>query len=109
MSQILNINAPQFETEVLKSPVPVLVDFWAPWCAPCQMMGPVLEEVAKSLGDKAKIVKIDVDHQENGALAQQYRIMSIPNMKVFKGGTVVEEFIGMRSGADLMSGIEKHV
>ncbi len=108
MSQVLNITASQFEKEVLKSSVPVLVDFWAPWCVPCQMMGPVLDEVARDFDGKAKVIKVDVDSQENIALAQQFRIMSIPNMKIFKGGAVVEDFVGMRSKSDLASGIERH-
>jgi len=86
----------QFEAEVLKSTVPVLVDFWAPWCGPCLMMAPVLEKIAEELAGKAKIVKVDTDNAENMSIAMEYRIMSIPNMKIFKNGELVKEIIGVR-------------
>ena len=103
----MNISAEQFEKEVIQSKVPVLVDFWAPWCRPCQMMGPILDEVAKELGGKAKIIKIDVDDSQNVALAQMFQIMSIPSMKIFKAGNVVEEYVGMRSKEQLVEGLKK--
>lgn len=84
-----------FESEVLKSEVPVLVDFWAPWCGPCQMMGPIVDELAKEMGSAAKVGKLNVD--ENNQAASQYGIMSIPALKVFKGGQVVKEFVGVQS------------
>src|SRR3989339_1882856 len=84
-----------FESEVIKSDKSVLVDFWAPWCGPCQVMGPIVEELATEMGDKVKIGKLDVD--ENGATAQKYGIMSIPSLKIFKGGIVVKEFTGVQN------------
>ena len=108
MSKVLNINADQFESEVIQSKVPVLVDFWAPWCRPCQLMGPILDEVAKELGENAKIIKIDVDDQQNIDLAQMFQIMSIPSMKIFKAGNVVEEYVGMRSKEQLVEGLKKN-
>lgn len=84
-----------FEAEVLKSEKKVLVDFWAPWCGPCQMMGPVIEDLAKEVGDKAVVGKLNVD--ENPERAQEYGIMSIPTIKVFEGGKVVKEFTGVQS------------
>jgi thioredoxin 1 len=81
-----------FEQEVLKSDKVVLVDFWAPWCGPCQMMGPVVEELAKEFGDKAKIGKCNVD--ENNESSEKFSIMSIPAIKIFKEGKVVKDFIG---------------
>jgi len=88
-----------FEEEVLKSDKPVLVDFFAPWCGPCQMMMPVVEDLAKEVGDTAKIGKINVD--ESPETAGKYGIMSIPAIKVFKGGEVVKEMTGVQSLDDL--------
>lgn len=94
-----------FEQEVLKSSVPVLVDFWAPWCGPCQVMGPIIEDLAKETGDKFKIGKINVD--EHSQTAQKFGIMSIPALKIFKGGQVVKEFVGVQSKDALKEALEK--
>ena len=83
-----------FEAEVLKSDVPVLVDFWAPWCGPCQMMAPILEELAKEYeGKKIKIGSLNVD--ENMDVAGKYEVMSVPAFLVFKGGAPVDRIVGM--------------
>jgi thioredoxin 1 len=97
MSQALDVNKNNFEAEVLKSEIPVLVDFWAPWCGPCRMMAPILDDLAIELAGKIKIVKLNTEEADNQDLAIQYEIQSIPNMKLFKNGEVVGEFIGMRS------------
>jgi len=81
-----------FETEVLQSKEPVVVDFWAEWCGPCKMIAPALEEIAGSLGDKVKIVKLNVD--ENPGTAQKYGIMSIPTLMLFKGGQLASRQVG---------------
>lgn len=96
-----------FDQEVLKSDIPVVVDFWAPWCGPCQMMGPIIEQLAKDVDGKAKIGKLNVD--ENGEMAQKYGIMSIPAIKIFKGGEIVKEFVGVQSIDGLKQALEELV
>lgn len=81
-----------FQSEVLKSDLPVLVDFWAPWCGPCRMVAPVVEEIANELNGKLKVVKVNTD--ENGGVASQYGIMSIPTLGIFKNGKLVDAVIG---------------
>lgn len=94
-----------FETDVLKSATPVLVDFWAVWCGPCQVQGPIVEEVATALGDKAKVLKLNVD--ENPMYAQKFGIMSIPTLMIFNNGSVVKQFIGVTSKESLVGELNK--
>jgi len=94
-----------FDQEVLKSEKPALVDFWAPWCGPCQVMGPIIEELAKEMGDRFRIGKINVD--EHPDTASKFGIMSIPAIKIFKGGQVVKEFVGVQSKDALKDALEK--
>ena len=110
MSQVLNITGEQeFSQEVLQSETPVLVDFWAPWCGPCRMMAPVLDQLAQELGDKIKIAKVDVENPENQALAMHYRIQSIPNMKLFKNNEMIQDFIGLRAANDFKKELEQYL
>jgi thioredoxin 1 len=102
---VIEFTDQNFDQEVLKSEKPALVDFWAPWCGPCQVMGPIIEELAKEMGDKFKIGKINVD--ENSETAQKFGIMSIPALKIFKGGQVVKEFVGVQNIDALKDALEK--
>lgn len=96
MSHVVELNGQNFTQEVLESTVPVLVDFWAPWCGPCRMMAPVLEEVAEAYKGSLKVAKLNVDDSANQELAMQFRIQGIPNMQIFKAGKVVKELVGFR-------------
>ncbi len=100
MSSAQDVSSAQFQAEVLEAGVPVIVDFWAPWCGPCRMVGPELEKLAGRVGDAAKFVKVNVD--ENQELAVQYGVMSIPTIIKFEGGAVVKQIVGAR-GADAMA------
>lgn len=103
----INLTARDFEGEVVKSNVPVLVDFWAPWCGPCQMVGPVIAEIAEEYAGKAKICKVNVD--EAGELAAQNAVVSIPTVIVFKDGKPVERVVGAHSFDDYADLIEKYI
>ena len=96
-----------FTKEVLDSKLPVLVDFWAPWCGPCRMMAPIIEELASELDGKMKVGKMNVD--ENGTTASQFNIMSIPTLLVFKNGVVAEQLVGGMAKEALKDRLEKHL
>ena len=90
-----------FETEVLKSDIPVLVDFWATWCGPCMMLSPVIEEVAKELEGKVKIGKVNVDEQNE--LAMQFRVASIPTLLLFKNGELAKTAVGFMPKNEILA------
>ena len=92
MSEIMEFNEGNFENEVRKSDIPVMIDFWAAWCGPCRMIAPFVEEASKTYNGKLKVGKIDVDN--NQRIASQYAIMSIPAVLFFKNGEVVDQVIG---------------
>ena len=104
-ADVLKITDANFDSEVTKSALPVLVDFWAEWCGPCRLMGPILDELAPTYKGKLKIGKLNVDENQNapGTLG----IMNIPTMIVFKGGKEAERFIGSMSKNDLQKKIDK--
>ena len=109
MSNALELKKDNFAAEVLQSDKPVLVDFWAPWCTPCRMMAPILDELAVEMAGVVKIAKLNTEDGDNNILAAEYQIQSIPNMKLFKGGKVVAEFIGLRDKDGLRADIEAHI
>lgn len=95
----LKITRENFGNEVMKSNIPVLIDFWAPWCGPCRMMGPIIEQLAEEYEGKAKVGKVNVD--EEGELAQAFGVMSIPTIVLVKDGKVVKQAVGARPKAEV--------
>jgi len=102
----VHVTDQDFQTEVLDYKGLVLVDFWAPWCGPCMMLGPVIEELAEEVKDKAKVCKMNVD--ESMEFPQKYGIMSIPTILLFKDGEIVESMIGLQPKSAFVEVIEKH-
>jgi thioredoxin 1 len=107
MSNAAAVTDQSFETEVLKSSVPVLVDFWAAWCGPCKMIAPTLDEIAREHAGKLKVVKVDVD--ENPEVSFRYGIHSIPALLLFKGGQPVAQMVGAMPKGMLLTRITPHL
>ncbi len=104
---MVEVTDSNFQTEVLKSEKPVLLDFWAEWCGPCKMIAPVVEELAKEFDGKLKVGKVDVD--SNQQTSMQYGIRSIPTLLIFKGGKVVDQLIGAVPKKMLAEKVAKHL
>jgi thioredoxin 1 len=107
MSAAAQVTDSTFKQEVLESEVPVLVDFWAPWCGPCRMVGPIVEEIATQYEGQIKVVKVNTD--ENPAVASQYGIRSIPTLMVFKDGQRVDMVVGAVPKTTLSSTLDKYL
>jgi len=104
-ANITTLTQANFPDEVLKSSVPVLVDFWAEWCGPCKMIAPVLDELASEFDGRVKIGKVNIDEHQN--LAVEFGIRAIPTLLVFKNGQVAEQIVGMRSKKDLKASLDR--
>jgi thioredoxin 1 len=106
-ANISNSSDANFETDVLKSSIPVLVDFWAEWCGPCRALAPKLEEVATEFGEKIKICKVDIDANQETPV--QYGVRGVPTLLLFKGGQVVEQLVGNHPKDNITNMINKHI
>lgn len=105
MSNLIVLSEANFNTEIAAGTV--LVDFWAPWCGPCRMIGPIVEELAEDFAGKAKICKLNVD--DNNATAVKYNVMTIPTLIIFKDGNEVERIVGVRPKPELAAAVTKHM
>jgi thioredoxin 1 len=104
---IVHVTDQTFEPEVLKSDLPVLVDYWAEWCGPCKAIAPILDEIAKEYGGKLKIAKLDVD--ANVEVPKKYNIRGIPTLMLFKNGNVEEQIVGARSKSQLTAFLDSNI
>ena len=109
MSKIIEVTNQNFEKEILQSNIPVLVDFWAPWCQPCLMMAPILDELSEEFSSRLKIGKLNIEIPEHKSLAIQYQVQNIPSMKLFKNGKIIKEFIGLRPKEILKKELETEI
>jgi thioredoxin len=107
MSNAVAVTDATFEAEVLNSPTPVLVDFWAAWCGPCRAIAPAVDEIASEYQGKLKVVKLDVD--QYGEVSGRYNVLGIPTLLLFKGGQVVEKMVGARPKAAMLASITPHL
>lgn len=106
MSEV-HLTDENFQSEIKEYKGVALVDFWAPWCGPCRMLGPIIEDVAKEVGDEIKVGKVNVD--EEGSLAQEFQIMSIPAVYIFKDGNVIEKMIGLQPKESYLNTLRRYI
>ena len=104
MNEPININEMSFEKAVLKSPIPVLVDFWAEWCGPCKMIAPVLQEIARESGDRFRIAKVNID--DDPALMQRFNIRGVPALLFFQGGELRDQIVGVAPKKQIVDKLE---
>jgi len=104
---VLEVTDKNFESEVLKSDLPVLVDFWAEWCGPCKMISPIVNEISEELSGKLKVAKVNVDDAQD--LAGNYQVMSIPTLLLFKGGEAVEQIVGAVPKDQILEKVNTHI
>ena len=102
---IVTLTQENFAAEVLKAPMPVLVDFWAEWCGPCKMIGPILDELAEEYDGRVKVGKVNIDQQQ--ALATEYGVRAIPTLLLFHQGQVADQMVGLRSKRDLKASFDR--
>ena len=107
MTDIKNLSLDNFDNEISSSNLPVLVDFWAEWCGPCKSLGPILEEISNDLKDQLKVVKVNLD--ENQDLAMKYSIRSIPTLLLFKGGELIDTKVGLLPKSDLVEWLDSKI
>lgn len=105
--KILHLNATTFDAAVKAATVPLLVDFWAPWCGPCRAVAPVLDMIADELGDTVQIAKVDVNETENKPLASRHGVQNIPTFLFFKNGQLVDRCVGGKSKEELVANLKK--
>src|SRR4029077_10160548 len=107
VSDATNVSEADFTAQVLQSPTPVLVDFWAPWCGPCKMVSPIVDKVAKDMKGRLKVVKLNTDESPN--IAGKYEVSSIPSLILFKAGEPVDRIVGYVPERQIVMTIEKHL
>lgn len=105
MNEPININSASFDKAVLQSPLPVLVDFWAPWCGPCQMIGPVLKEIAHENADRFRVTKVNID--DDPELQQRFQVRGVPTLLFFQGGQLKDQVVGVLSKKAIVEKLEK--
>ena len=105
MNEPININEASFERAVLQSPIPVVVDFWAPWCGPCKMIAPLLDEIAKENSGRFRVAKVNID--DDPALQQRFGIRGVPTLLFFSGGELRDQIVGLGAKKDIVEKLEK--